>query len=143
LAVSLWLAFGTFTMLLMPAYHSTAPFFGMLISGVGGTVFYLLLAVVWGYCAWALYRLKLLGWWIIIVAMVLFSISNVITYSFHDLSETYAAMGYSEGQLAEIRTMGFDSQWMRWASVAFTVPILGYLLYIRKFLGRRPEIAPV
>jgi hypothetical protein len=52
LAVSLWLAFGTLSMFVMPAFHSAAPLFGMLLSGVAGSVFYLFLAVVWAYCAW-------------------------------------------------------------------------------------------
>jgi len=48
LAVVLWVGFGAFTILLMPGFHSVAPFFGLLLSGPAGTVFYLLLACVWG-----------------------------------------------------------------------------------------------
>lgn len=140
LAMVLWLAFGVFCMLLMPGFHSVAPFFGLLLSGPAGTVFYLLLAVIWAYAAWALYRLDRRGWWVIVVAMVLFCLSNVITYSRHDLGEIYSAMGYSPAQLKSLK--GFSvlrGRTMMWSSLIFVLPFLGYLLYIRKFFLARPR----
>ena len=140
LAVVLWVAFGAFTMLLMPGFHSVAPFFGLLLSGPAGTVFYLLLACVWAWCAWALYRLDRRGWWVSVAAMVLFCLSNVITYSRHDLGDIYAAMGYSPVQLASMETLsGLGGRTMMWSSLIFVIPFLGYLLYIRKFFPDRPR----
>ncbi|MGH7937503.1 MAG: hypothetical protein ACREFG_03280, partial [Chthoniobacterales bacterium] len=51
LAVSLWLGFGVLFMLAMPAFHSVAPFFWLLLFGLSGTI-YICLAALWGYCAW-------------------------------------------------------------------------------------------
>ena len=138
LAMALWVGFGALSMLLMPALHGVAPWFGQLLSGTTATIFYLGLAVVWTYCAWALYRLDRRGWWVMVVAMVLFSVSNVLTYSRHDLGEIYAAMGYSSAQLKAMEGWSFLSgRTMVWSSVIFVVPFLSYLLYIRKFFPDR------
>ena len=134
LAVSLWLAFGTLSMMLMPAFHSAAPVFGMLLSGVAGSAFYFLLAIVWAYSAWALYRLDRRGWWTIFIALILFCVSNVITYSRHDLGEVYAMMGYPPAQIEQIQKLfSTGGSTMVWTSLVCTLPLLGFLLYIRKY----------
>jgi hypothetical protein len=46
-------------------------------------------------------------------------------------------MGYPEEQIAQIRKFSFfKGQSMAWASLGGTVPILGYLLYLRKYLRK-------
>ncbi len=137
LAVSLWLGLGTASMLVMPVFHSVAPLFGMLLSGAAGTVFYLALAAIWGYAAWAVYRLEWRGWWMVFVAFILFGVSNVITYSVHDISEVYALMGYAPAQVEQMGALGFSGRTpMAWWSAAFILPLLGYLWYIRRFFRR-------
>ena len=79
LAMSLWLAFSALTTLLMPAFHSVAPFFGLLLTGAAGTAFYLCHAIVWAYGGWRIYRLDARGLWIIAAAIVLFGLSTLIT----------------------------------------------------------------
>ncbi|MEP6822017.1 MAG: hypothetical protein ABI946_06675 [Chthoniobacterales bacterium] len=140
LAVSLWLAFGTLSMLVMPVFHSgvrVAPLFGFLLSGVAGTVFYIALSAVWGYAAWAVYRLEWRGWWVVFLALILFGLSNAITYSVHDLSDVYALMGYPPAQVEQMRTLGFSGRSpMAWLSAVFILPLLGYLWYVRRFFRR-------
>jgi hypothetical protein len=139
LAVSLWLLFGALMMLLMPAFHAVAPFFGILLSGAAGIVLYLLLAFISGYSAWALYRLDRRGWLVVFALMVVLCVSNLITYSLHDLAEVYAAMGYSTAQIGQIRKLVVMNRTLLvWSSLVFTLPFLGYLLYIRKFLNDAP-----
>jgi hypothetical protein len=133
LAASLWIAFGALMMLLVPAYGSVAPFFGILLSGAAGIAFYILIALVWAYCAWAIYHLNRRGWWVYVVTLVLFCVSSVITYSRHDLSEVYATMGHSTEQITAIQKLALSGGFMVWSSLLFTLPILAYLLYIRKF----------
>ncbi len=136
LAVSLWLAFSMLSMLLMPMFHSAAPVFGVILSGTAGSIFYLFLAAVWGYSAWALYHLDRRGWCVIFIALVLLCVSHVITYSQHDLGEVYAKMGYPPAQIDQMRKLGFTGgTTLVWISLLSVVPLLGYLLYIRKFLA--------
>ncbi|HEY2802233.1 MAG TPA: hypothetical protein VGI85_16720 [Chthoniobacterales bacterium] len=142
LAVSLWLCFGALFMLTMPTLHSVAPLFGLLLSGPSGTVFYICVAAIWGYGAWAIYRLDWRGWWVIFVALTLFSISSAITYGGHDLNEVYSRMGYPPAQVEQMRAFGFSgrSALVSW-SIIFTLPFLGYLCYIRKFFPHNGETA--
>ena len=133
LAVSLWLAFGALSMLIMPAFHSVAPFFGRLLSGTNGTILYLVMAGVWAYSARAMYRLDRRGWWVIVIVMMVYALSHVITYSRHNVAELYAAMGYSAAQMAALQSFVLSRRMMTWVALVWLLPFLGYLLYIRKF----------
>ncbi|MEO5717002.1 MAG: hypothetical protein ABIR29_00335, partial [Chthoniobacterales bacterium] len=142
LAAVLWFVLGAFCVVLMPVFHSVAPFFGLLLSGTAGTIYYLLLGAIWAYSAWALYRLDLRGWWVSIAAITLFCLSGVITYSHHDLRDIYAAMGYGGSQLATMEAFGMKGRTMMWSSLFFALPSLAYLLYIRKlFHGKARDLA--
>lgn len=138
LALSLVLAMGTPMMLMMPvAYHGVMPFFGMFLTGLPGTVAGLVLAAIWGYSAWALYRLDRRGWWLIFACITFFAISSVITYSRHDLTEVYRLMNYPEEQIVQIQKFGmFKRGVMPWLMLLCTVPWIGYLLYVRKFFRK-------
>jgi hypothetical protein len=136
MAVSLWLWLGALMMLAMPfAFHGIFPLFGTFLFGWPGTIVYVTLTVLWVYCAWALYRLDRRGWWVLFVIMIALSVSAFITYSRHDFIEIYRIAGYSEAQLTQLRQANiFTGNYMSWLSLMCTVPVLLYLLYIRKFL---------
>ena len=138
LTVSLWLALGVPMMLLMPViYHGVLPFFGVFLSGGAGTVAYLVLATVWAWSARALYRLDVRGWWVLVIAVCLLSLSHVLTYAQRDLMEVYALMGLPEQQLEQFKKLNFPSRdLMLWGSVFFLAPFLGYLIYLKKFFRR-------
>jgi len=138
LAVSLWTAFGAVTMvlmgLLMPA---VLPFFGMFLTGWAGKIVILVLAIFWGYCAWALYRLDLRGWWLLVAGVCVFTVSHVLTYSQQDIMEMYRLMGYPEAQMAEIQKFNFISnKVMAWGILLWMLPMLGYLAWVKKFFRR-------
>ena len=135
LAVSLWLAMGVPMMLMMPlAYNSVLPFFGEFLTGMPGALGFLVLAGVWAWCARALYRLDVRGWWVMAVSFCAFTVSHVLTYSRHDVMELYALMGYPEQQMEQIKKFNFiTSGWMVWGSLLTMLPIFGYLIYVKKF----------
>lgn len=139
LALCLWTWLAVPLMLIMPvAGHGVMPFFGMIISGLPGTLFCMLIAVVWGMAGWWLYRLERRGWWLLLVGMVLFTVSTVLTYMQHDVSEMYLLMGYSPAQLDQIQKMGlFTGGRMGLFTTLCSLPFLGYLLFIRKYLRKR------
>jgi hypothetical protein len=139
IAASLWLAFGAAMMLVIPvSFRGVMPFFGMFVVGPLGAALYVLLGLVWGYSAWALYKLDRRGWWLIVASLAVFSISGFITYSRHDVSELYSLMGYSQAQLEQLQKFNFlKGRSMAWLTLAGMTPFLGYLLYIRKFLPPR------
>jgi hypothetical protein len=80
-----------------PLFTLWRRFFGLLLSGTAGTAFYLVLAMIWVYCAWALYRLDRRGGWIALGVMILFRLSSVVTYSRYNLGDIYSAMGSFSG----------------------------------------------
>lgn len=135
LAVSLWLAAGVPMMLLMPlAYRSLLPFFGVFLTGVAGTVGYGVLAAISAWSARAFYRLDFRGWWLIAGSFSLFTVSNIVTYSRHDLMEVYRLMGYPETQIELMKQMSFlNSSTMNWGMGLFLVPVVAYLIYLRRY----------
>ena len=137
LAISLWLLFGAITLIGMAAVYSVAPFFGLLVSGNIARAYYLFLGLIWLYAAWALYRLDRRGWWVVLIAILASTFSALITFSRHDMAEIYGMMHYPEQQIAMIQKFGFSSgHMMLWVTLICTVPLIVYLLYIRKFLTR-------
>ncbi|MDR3404013.1 MAG: hypothetical protein P4L99_16065 [Chthoniobacter sp.] len=138
IAVCLWLGFSSASMLLMAAlYKGVFPLFGNFVVGPLGSVIYILTALLWGYCAWAFYKLEQRGWWIVVVTLCLFAMSAFLTYSRHDPLELYTLMGYPEQQIAQIQKLGFlKGQTMAWFSLGAMVPFLGYLIYLRRFFPR-------
>ncbi|MCI0743776.1 MAG: hypothetical protein L0Y58_00070 [Verrucomicrobia subdivision 3 bacterium] len=141
LAVSLWLLVAALWMPLMPLfYNSVMPFFGILLQGIAGTLVFLVLAVLWLYAAWSLYRLKPIGWWITAITMGLLVISSAITFSSIDIMEMYRAMGYSEELLQQMQQMKFSGrQFTIWGVIGGAL-MLGYLIFIYRYF-RRPGLA--
>jgi hypothetical protein len=142
LAVSLWLAFGAISVLPMAAaYHGVAPFFGRFISGLPGTLVLLAFCAVWSYCAWAFYRLRLAGWWILVLTLGLLGISSMVTFARVDIIEMYRLMGYPEQLIQQIQQFNFfkGSTLVLWSSFCF-IPLFGYLIYVKKFF--RPAAPP-
>lgn len=139
IAVSLWLAFSAPMMVVMAVvYKGVLPVFGTFVVGPAGSALCVVLAFLWAYSAWAFYKLKSIGWWMVVVSIVIFTISAFVTYSRRDLVELYALMGYPQEQIAEIQKFNFlKGATMAWASLCGAVPLLGYLIYLRRFFPGR------
>ena len=139
LGMCLWLAFSVPMMLIMPiAGRGVMPFFGVFLSGVPGSILCLVVAAVWAYSAWSLYKLQRQGWWLILIAMCVFIVSALLTYARHDVMEMYRLAGYPEAQLQQIQKFGWLSgNRMMWLMAFSMLPFLSYLLLIRRFLFRK------
>jgi len=135
LAVCLWLVFSVPMMLLMPIVgYGVMPFFGFFLTGMPATILCLVLAVIWGYAARLLYKLDPLGWWLILIAMCLLSVSSFLTFSRHDMTEMYGLMHYSSAQLDQIQKTGLlTGNHMLWIMAVSMLPFLGYLLFIKRY----------
>jgi hypothetical protein len=140
LGFCLWLAFSTLVMLAMPFMnHGVMPFFGMYLTGLPGTLFCLVLAILWGCAARLLYRLDVRGWWLILIALVVFTVSALVTYSHHDIIEMYQLMGYPQAQIDQIQKIGLlTGNRMAWVTLFSMLPFVGYLLFIKKYLPGKP-----
>jgi hypothetical protein len=138
LAFCLWTWLAVPMMLLMPLTgHPVMPCFGVFVTGLTGGLLCLVIAAVWGVAGWWLYQLDARGWWLILVAMMLFAVSGVLTYSQHDISELYQLQGLPQAQIDQIQKMGlFTGNRLGWFTALFTLPFLGYLLFIKKYLRK-------
>ena len=141
LALCLWLSFSALIMLFLPTTtHGVLPFFGMFLTGLLGTMFYLAIAAVWSLAAWWLYKLDQRGWWLVLIAMCLFIASTVLTNAKHDVSEMYRLMQYPEAQIEQIQKTGLlTGSRMTWITFFSGLPYLGYILYIKKFFRRQHD----
>ena len=138
LGICLWLLFGVPWLLLMPIIgHGVMPFFGMFLSGLPGSLFCLAVAAIWIYAAWLLYHLDVRGWWLILIALVVFMVSALMTYANHDIIEMYQLMGYPQAQIDQIQKMGlFTGNRMGWFTALCSLPFLGYLMFIKKYFHK-------
>lgn len=138
LAMSFWLGFSTLSFLSTAAgAYRVFPLFGHFATGVTAVMIYIVLAVVLGYCAWALYKLRFEGWLLTLVSMVLFGISGYMTYSLHPLSELYQSAGFSAQQIALTDKYGIHTKMMTWIMVGSTLIWVGYLLFVLKYFRRK------
>jgi hypothetical protein len=134
----LWTWLAVPMMLLLPLTgHAAMPLFGAFVTGLPAGMFCLVIAAVWGVAGWWLYRLDARGWWLILVAMVLFAVSALLTYAHHDIIEMYQLQGLPPAQIDQMQKMGlFTGNRMGWFTALFTLPFLGYLLFIKKYLRK-------
>jgi hypothetical protein len=125
-------------MLLMPmSGHCVLPFFGVFLTGIPGAVFCLIFAAVWAYAAWLLYKLEQRGWWLVLIVFFVNLVSGLLTFARHDMMDMYRLMDYPEAQLEQIQKSGMViGNHMAWIMLFSMLPVLGYLLFIRKFFRR-------
>ena len=93
---------------------------------------------VYGYqlrlLARGIYRLAPGAWWVVLALCVLLGISNVLTFARIDPREMYRLMGYSKAQLQQLQGLNIlNSDWIACLSGLSILPMLGYLLYVRRF----------
>ena len=135
LALCLWLLFGVPMMLLMPiAGEGVMPCFGIFLTGLPGKLLCLAVAALWSYAAWLIYHLKPQGWWLILIAVLVFAASSSVTFARHDLEEMYHLMGYPQAQIDQLRQTGLlTGNLMAWLMPISLLPIIGYLIFVKKY----------
>jgi hypothetical protein len=135
LALCLWLLWGVPMLVLTSIVgHGVIPFFGTFLTGLPGSLLCLAMAALCVYAAWLLYKLDVRGWWLILIAFLVFILSAVVTYARHDLIEMYRLMDYPEAQIEQMQKLGlFTGRHLNWLIMFFMVPFLAYILFIKKY----------
>ena len=138
LALSLMLGLGAISMLIgATVCRGVMPFFGRFISGAPGIILMLVIVAVWGYCACAIYRLKAIGWWIILVSHAVLMVSGALTFTRVDPIEMYRLMGYPQQQIQQMQPfINLFKSHMPLCMLLFVLPFFGYLLYVKKFFPK-------
>ncbi|MFO1458156.1 MAG: hypothetical protein U1G08_02015 [Verrucomicrobiota bacterium] len=144
LAVSLWLGFSALGMpMSFLSYRAVLPVFGILLTGPWAVLTSIGLTLVWGLGAWWLYRREARGWWLVVGAFLIFGISNFITYSRLDPIVIYEQMGFPATQIDAMKgTPWMSGDTIRWLTTAVLVPILAYMVAIRRYLRAERDGIP-
>jgi hypothetical protein len=134
LAVSLLFAFGSVYYLLMSFTIPLFPFFGRYLIGLAGGICLLLFSCLDAFLAYALYRLRVTGWWIAVGALVVRFASSAVTFERGNLMQAYAKMGWSQAQLEMMsNSPGVRPAVLLGISLIFIVPFLGYMIWIKRY----------
>jgi len=142
LAVSLWLAMaalGTVTY----AVYGVFPLFGRYVTGAPAVAGMLAVAALYGWLAWNVYRLRPWAWWGTALAWTLWAASMVWTFSTLGFQEFYRHAGYTGPEIdLMMRYSGQYESGMVWLIALWSVALVGYLLYVRKFFAAGPPPEP-
>jgi len=135
LGLCLFLVFSAVTMLAMALTGPwPLPMFGAFATGIPATLSALVMAAAWAYAAWAMYKLELRGWWATVIVILLFGVSSALTFAHHNITEMYSQMNIPAAQIEQIQKSGlFMGNGMVWMSIAWMVPFLGYVIFVRKY----------
>jgi len=133
LAVSLWLVAAA-AACLMYTFYAVLPLAGVIVTGplaAAGTV---LVAAVFAVLAWQTYRLRPAAWWGALVVVVLWATNTVWTFARTGWAEFYHRAGYSPQQTElMMRYSGGSGNGMLWVIGFWTVVLVAYLMYARKY----------
>ena len=135
LAVSLWLGLSVPGMLIsLLSYRAVLPVFGVVLTGPAAILGTAGMVLVWALAARWMYRVDVRGWWLVVGVFLLFGISNFITYSRLDMAAIVGQMGLPESQVDSMKQIPWLSGGaLRWITSGFMVPILAYLIAIRRY----------
>jgi len=139
LAVCLWTLLSVPTLLIsLVTGHSVVPFFGLLLAGPPASILYLVFTGLWLLAAGLMYQLDVRGWWLVLLTLLLFTVSSVITYSHHDIGELYRLMNFPQAQIDQAQHLGFFAgKGLMWMSLLGCLPFMGYLLFIKRYFRAR------
>ena len=139
--VIVW-ALAAVSVLVMPAYGFVVPFFGVVLSGAGGAAVWVAILAGCVALAWGSARRARWAWWGGVVAIVLATLSSVITAVCVDPAEVIQAMDLPPEQTILLSGIAMPGRWVMalvWVVVWGT--FLGYLMTVRRFFLPVPEDA--
>jgi hypothetical protein len=134
LGASLAFFTGSLYTLLLAVTSPMLPLFGHYLTGLPAAGCLVLLAGLDLYLAIALFRLRLYGWWIAIIAAPLRMSATAFSYSRAGLMQAYAKLGWSDAQLQMLNSNPiFHSRIILAMGVIFMLAFFGYLLWLKRY----------
>jgi len=142
LAVSLLLGFGAFSTIGVLAYGAVVPWFGTLLSGVGGLGVMVANTLLLGVLAWGTYKLKRWAWLGTMALIAVWGVSAVVTFSRVSLLEMYEKMNFPEAQLEVMQKYGmFEKMNLPLLMGISLAAYLVYLIYVGRYFVSSPTHA--
>lgn len=126
------------------SYRGVVPFFGILVSGLPGSLICLALAGLWVWLGWLWYQNRPVGWWILLGATLVLAVSSLLSFSRIDLVAWYRQMHLPTAQAQLLQREGlFTGKQLAWWLAGALVPLIGYLLWVKRYFGqptKRPAV---
>jgi len=120
------------------------PFFGRYVTGIAGFACFLILAALDTYLAFAIFRLKAVGWWLAMLTVPIRLFSMALTFAKADMMQAYSKMGMSDAQLQMLQSSPFvRSHVILWWSLMSLVIFLGYLIWLKRYFKTPAVSSPV
>ena len=130
--VIVW-ALAAVSVLMMPAYGFVVPFFGVVLNGASGAAVWAAILAVCVVLTWGSSRRAPWAWWGGAAAIILATLSSVITAVRVDPAAFILAMDLPEEQMALLSEIAMPGRWMMaliWVVVWGT--LLVYLMTVRR-----------
>jgi hypothetical protein len=137
--VIVW-ALAAVSVLVMPAYGFVVPFFGVVLNGASGAAVWAAILAGCVVLAWGSSRRAPWAWWGGVVAIILATLSSVITAVRVDPAAFILAMDLPEQQTALLSGITMPGRWVMalvWVVVWGT--FLAYLMSVRRFFLPMPK----
>jgi hypothetical protein len=142
LGASVVLTTGAIYLLLVGVTTPIFPFFGRYLTGIPGSLCFIVTAALDAYLAIALFRLQSVGWWIAVLTAPIRLLSMALTYARADMMQAYSKIGMSDAQLKMLSSNPmFRGHVFLWWGLMSMVVLLGYLLWLKRYF-RAPVSAP-
>jgi hypothetical protein len=136
LGASVVLAIGALYLLVVGLTTPVFPFFGKYLTGIAGSVCFLVTGALDTYLAIALFRLQSSGWWIAVVTVPIRLLSIALTYARADLMQAYSKMGMSDEQLKMLSANPMlRGRVFLWWGLMSMVLLFGYLLWLKRYFN--------
>ncbi|MFC1614745.1 hypothetical protein ACFL5K_05555, partial [Gemmatimonadota bacterium] len=140
LALSMILVIGAVSIMASgPFYGWVIPFFGVILSGISGAVVSIVVILLLGYLALGTYKLSLKAWKGVVALIIFWTLSGIITFSRVGLLAIFEKMNFPEQSLEFMKQSVLQNEtYLIWYFVLWSVLLLGYLLYIKRFFVPAP-----
>ena len=132
-----WFSFSALSSLVVAAWFPMIALFGFIVHGAAARVIGVAFSLVSAYCAWNMYKLRVQGWMVALIAFGTWFVSGVITRARLDpmtlVEETYKYMGVTPQQLPG-QNLDPQSLNLFWGlGVLFSGTLVGLTLYAKRY----------
>jgi hypothetical protein len=142
LALAGWLAVGGLATAAY-AFYAVFPVFGRYVTGAPAVAALLGVAGVYLWLAWGAYRVRTYAWWGTAVASTVWTGSMIWTFTRLGYDEFYRQAGYTPQQVdMMMRYSGQFEDSTVWMMALWSVGLVAYLLYVRKYFLAGPPPEP-
>ena len=126
------------------AGYAVLPAFGHYVTGAPAVAALLGIAAVYFWLAWGTYKVRNYAWWGTAIAWVLWGGSMVWTFTRLGYQEFYVKAGYTPQQIdMMMRYSGQFEDSTVWMMAIWSVILIGYLLWVRKYFVAGPPPEPL